>query len=215
MIEEKSLDLKLLHGFLREVLRRSPIHAVIHCHTVNRNLGQQVLMSRYVNPRIVVGVATWIRNRHDADAALKTCEFKKVAPIQWQVLNLNLTHSAFHGAFASVDAGCLVSYQDLFFDRTRPQLKIDCQVVPYTQREMLHFRTETGGESLDLIVARLETSYVVRAVSINPQDPAISKLQLADSEVGFRHDSASNIVNYSVDGSLGNLSEERTPDQKV
>src|ERR1700730_17107165 len=124
MIKAKSFNLKLLHGFLGEVLSGSPIHAIIHRDPIDRNLGQQVLSPRDGNARIVVGEGAGICYRHDAYARLKTCEFKKVAPIEWQVLNLSRTYTALYDEFAGVDVGCLASYQHLFFDRTRPQLKI-------------------------------------------------------------------------------------------
>src|SRR5215469_2561005 len=46
-IKAKSLDLKLLDGFLREVLSGPPIHSIIHCDPIDRNLGLQVLSSRH------------------------------------------------------------------------------------------------------------------------------------------------------------------------
>jgi hypothetical protein len=80
---------------------------------------------------------------------------------------------------------------------------------------MLHLPSETGCKSLDLILARLEISYVVLAVSVSSNDAAASKLQLADSEIGLRHDRAGNVIHYSVDGSLRSLGEKSTADQKV
>src|SRR6185369_4280827 len=106
----------------------------------------------------VVGKGPGISYQRDAYARLKTCEFKKVAPIEWQVLNLSLTHTALYRKFAGVDARCLADHLDLFFDRSRPQSKIDRQVVPYTQREMLHLRAKPRCRSRDLILARLEIS---------------------------------------------------------
>jgi hypothetical protein len=101
----------------------------------------------------------------------------------------------------------------LFFDRTRPQLKIDRQLVPDKQPDVLHLRIEARGKSLDLVIAGLEISYVVLAVSVSPNDPAASKLRLADSNAGFRHDRAGNIVHYSSDGSIWSLRQESLLDQ--
>jgi hypothetical protein len=92
-------------------------------------------------------------------------------------------------------------------------LKIDRQVVSYTQRDMLHFRVEAGGEGLDLVITGLEISYVVLAVIIRPNDAAASKLRLSDSQARFDHERASDIVNYSSNGSLRSLRQETVLDQ--
>jgi hypothetical protein len=78
---------------------------------------------------------------------------------------------------------------------------------------MLHLRLEAGGKSLDLVVARLEISYGVLAVSIRPNDPGASKLWLNDSQTRLRHDRAGSIVDYPSDGSLRRLRQEIALDQ--
>ena len=123
---------------MREVLRRSPIHAIIHCDPIDRNLGQQVLSPRYGDTRIVVGEGAGICYRHDAYAGLEARQLKKVATIKRKVLNLNLTHTALYGKLAGVNARCLTTYQDSFVDRSRMQQKIDRQLVPNKQPDILH-----------------------------------------------------------------------------
>jgi hypothetical protein len=93
-------------------------------------------------------------------------------------------------------------------------LKINHQRVSYTQRDMLHFRPEARGKSLDLVIAGLEISYVVLAESIRPNDPAASKLWLSNSQTHLRHDRAGCIVNYPSDGSPRSLRREIVLDEQ-
>ena len=93
-------------------------------------------------------------------------------------------------------------------NRSRMQLKIDRQLVPDAQRDMLQLRIEARGGSLDLVIAGLEISCVVLAIRIRPHDPDAPKLRLADSDTRFRHDRTGSIVNYSSDGSLWSLRQE-------
>jgi hypothetical protein len=78
---------------------------------------------------------------------------------------------------------------------------------------MLHLRTETWDESLDLVIAGIEIGYVVLAVSIRTDDSAAPKLRLPDSESRLRHDSAGNIRDYSSDSPLGSLRQESVLEQ--
>jgi hypothetical protein len=78
---------------------------------------------------------------------------------------------------------------------------------------MLHLRTETWDESLDLVIAGIEIGYVVLAVSIRLDDPAASKLRLSDSQAPFSYERASNIVNYSTDDSPWSLRQESVLEQ--
>jgi hypothetical protein len=93
------------------------------------------------------------------------------------------------------------------------QLKIDRQLVPDQQPDILHFRIEARGKSLDLVIAGLEISYVVLAVGIRPYDPPVPKLRLPDSESRVRHDSAGNIPDYSSDSSFWSLRQESVLEQ--
>ena len=93
------------------------------------------------------------------------------------------------------------------------QLKIDRQLVPDKQPDILHLRIEARGRSLDLVIAGLEISYVVLAVNIRPRDPPVPKLRLPDSESRLRHDSAGNISDYSSDSSLWSLRQESVLEQ--
>jgi hypothetical protein len=79
---------------------------------------------------------------------------------------------------------------------------------------MLHFRLEARGKSLNLVIAGLEISYEVLAVSIRPNGPAASKLWLNDSQTHVRHDRAGSIPDHSLDGSLWSLREESVLEQE-
>ena len=94
------------------------------------------------------------------------------------------------------------------------QLKIDRQLVTDEQSDVLHIRFEARSNGHDLVIAGLETSYEVLAVSIRPNDPAASKLWLNDSQTHVRHDRAGSIPDYSLDGSLWSLREESVLEQK-
>jgi hypothetical protein len=93
------------------------------------------------------------------------------------------------------------------------QLKVDRQLIPDKQPDILHLRIEARGKSLDLVIAGLEISYVVLAVNIRPHDPPVPKLRLPDSESRLRHDSAGNIPDYSSDSSLWSLRQESVLEQ--
>ena len=93
------------------------------------------------------------------------------------------------------------------------QLKIDRQLVPDQQPDILHLRIEARSKSLDLVIAGLEIGYVVLAVNIRLHDPPAPKLWLPDSESRLRHDSAGIIPDYSSDGSLWSLRQESVLEQ--
>jgi hypothetical protein len=93
------------------------------------------------------------------------------------------------------------------------QLKIDCQLVPDKQPDILHLSIEARGKSLDLVIAGLEIGYVVLAFNIRSHDPLVPKLRPPDSESRIRHDCAGNIPDYSSDSSLWSLSQESVLDQ--
>ena len=93
------------------------------------------------------------------------------------------------------------------------QLKIDRQLVPDKQPDILYLRIEARGKSLDLVFAGIEIRYVVLAVSIRLDDPAASKLRLSNSQARFSYERASNIVNYSTDDSLWSLRQESVLEQ--
>jgi hypothetical protein len=88
------------------------------------------------------------------------------------------------------------------------QLKIDRQLVPDKQPDILHRRVEARSKGLNLVIAGLEIGYVVLAVNLRPPLPLVPKLRLPDLESRFRHDSAGNIPDYSSDGSLWSLRQE-------
>ena len=88
------------------------------------------------------------------------------------------------------------------------QLKIDRQMVPDKQSDILHLRIEAGSKSLDFVIAGIEIGYAVLAASIRSHDPPAYKLRLPDSESRVRHDSAGNIPDYSSDSSLWSLRQE-------
>ena len=93
------------------------------------------------------------------------------------------------------------------------QQKIDRQLVPDKQPDILHLRMEARGKRLDLVIARLEIGYVVLAVNIRPHDPPAPKLRLPDPHSRLRHDSAGNIPDYSSDSSLWSLRQESVLEQ--
>jgi hypothetical protein len=93
------------------------------------------------------------------------------------------------------------------------QLKINRQLVPDKQPDILHLGIEARGRSLDLVIARLEIGYVVLAVNICPHGPPVPKLRLPDSQSRLPHDSAGNIPDYSSDSSLWSLRQERVLEQ--
>ena len=93
------------------------------------------------------------------------------------------------------------------------QQKIDRQLVPDKQPDILHLCIEARGKSLDFVIAGLEISYVVLAVNIRPHDPPVPKPRLPDSQSRLRHDSAGNIPDYSSDSSLWSLRQESVLEQ--
>ena len=198
---------------MRKVLRRSPIHAIIHCNPIDRNLSQQVLSPRYGDTRIVVGEGAGICYRHNADAGFETRQLKKVTTIKRKVLNLNLAHTTLYGKLAGVNARCLTTYEDSFLDRSRMQLKVDCQLVPNKQPDILHLRSEARSKSLDLVITRIEIGYVVLAGSIRPHDPPVPKLLLPDSESRVGHEGAGNIPDLASNSSLWSLCQKGVLDQ--
>ena len=98
-------------------------------------------------------------------------------------------------------------------DRSRMQVKIDCQLVPDKQPDILHLRIKARSNSLDLVIAGLEISYVVLAFNIRSHNTLVPKLRLPDSESRIRHDSTGNIPDYSSDSSLWSLRQESVLEQ--
>ena len=87
-------------------------------------------------------------------------------------------------------------------------MKINHEVVSHPKRDMLHFRVEASGRSLDLVIAGSEITDEVLAVSICPNDPAASKVWLTDSQCHLSHDGAGSIVNNPSDSSVRSLRQK-------